>query len=513
MTFKFALGTALCVVLVVVLVPVLLEDYQQRLRDYSSNVTANEEDLRKVKVYMNIAPTVFRPPTILSVFSEGYETRLANAAKIEFESIPEVSLTSSETNPYLSIFPVLDVTLIFKIVLGILALLIAYDVVSGEAQRGTLRLTLSNAIARPHVLLGKLLSGLLTLLLPITITFVVGLLILGLSPAVSLALADWTRIGLMYVTSVIFISAMFSLGLLVSTMARKSATCLILALLCWIVYAVVIPSASVSFATNARILEPREKVAGQLAALEQTRESEKKKWHADFGYTLGALGHNRDAFGREYVMWLTKSTAEHTQKRYAFYRSLSMAYADRLLEVERSHLFNVLKQKSLADALARISPLSLYENVMSSLSGTDLIATRSFMERARAYRNEVIEYIRSKTDDFRLPSYFTTMTMDEMAECQQAREEISRLIKLKDAADKSAGEKLSSAIERRNKLLRDAGDKPSVVDLEGFPTFTYEPPGVVKSLKYVAPDLVLLLLSNSLFLTLSFVTFLRYDVR
>jgi ABC-type transport system involved in multi-copper enzyme maturation permease subunit len=483
MTFKFALGTVLCVVLVAVLVPVLLEDYQQRVRDYSAKVTANETDLREVKVYMNIAPTVFRPPTILSVFGEGYETRLANAAKIELESIPEVNSTSSETNPYLSIFPVLDVTLIFKIVIGILALLMAYDVVSGEAQRGTLKLTLSNTIARPHVLLGKLLGGLLTLTVPITITFVVGLLILGLSPAVSLTLADWARIGLMYVTSLIFICTMFSLGLLVSTLARKSATCLILALLCWIVYAVVVPSASISVAANARILEPREKVAGRLAALQD----------GEFGYGPGALGHNRDAFGREYVLWLTKSVAEHTQKRYAFYRSLSMAYADRLWEVERGHLFDVLKQKSLTDTLARISPLSLYENVMSSLSGTDLVTARSFMERARAYRNEVIEYIRSQTDDFRLPSYFTTMSMDEMAEIEQARAE--------------------SAIERANKIRRDAGNKPSVVDLRGFPTFGYEPPGIIRSLKYAAPDLVLLMLNNFLFLALSFVAFLRYDVR
>jgi len=150
---------------------------------------------------------------------------------------------------------------------------------------------------------------------------------------------------------------------------------------------------------------------------------------------------------------------------------------------------------------------------MSSLAGTDFTAAQGFVERAREYRKEVIEYIQSQTDGFRLPSYFTTMTMDEMAECEQARAETSRLFKLKDAGDKSAGEKLGPALERTNKLRRDAGDKPSVVDLEGFPTFTHEPPGVVRSLKSAAPDLALLLLSNFLFLTLSFVTFLRYDVR
>ena len=71
MTFKFAVGTILCVVLMSVFMPVLVNDYQQRLKDYNENVSANEAELRKVKVYKNITPTIFRPPAVLSVFSEG----------------------------------------------------------------------------------------------------------------------------------------------------------------------------------------------------------------------------------------------------------------------------------------------------------------------------------------------------------------------------------------------------------------------------------------------------------
>jgi hypothetical protein len=70
-TFKFAVGTILCVILVSVFVPVLAKDYQQRLEEYNENVAANEAELRKVMVYKNILPTVYRPPNLMCIFSEG----------------------------------------------------------------------------------------------------------------------------------------------------------------------------------------------------------------------------------------------------------------------------------------------------------------------------------------------------------------------------------------------------------------------------------------------------------
>ncbi|HUU17260.1 MAG TPA: ABC transporter permease subunit [Sedimentisphaerales bacterium] len=186
MTFKFAVGTILCVVLMAVFMPVLVNDYQQRLKNYNENVAANEAELRKVKVYKNITPTVYRPPNVLSVFSGGIDNQLDSSEKVGINGASEVGMETSETNTLLSVFPALDVTLIFKVVMSILALLMAYDVISGEREQGTLKLILSSTIARYQVLLGKLVAGLMTLIVPVTALFIVGLLILLLSNMVSL---------------------------------------------------------------------------------------------------------------------------------------------------------------------------------------------------------------------------------------------------------------------------------------------------------------------------------------
>ena len=42
MTFKFAVGTIVCVLLTVALMPALVHDYQQRWQEYRAGVTADE---------------------------------------------------------------------------------------------------------------------------------------------------------------------------------------------------------------------------------------------------------------------------------------------------------------------------------------------------------------------------------------------------------------------------------------------------------------------------------------
>src|SRR4030066_138979 len=126
MTFKFVVGAVACALLTAVFMPILTADYRQRLETYRAEAAANEAALRSVKAYRNIRPTVYRPPAVLSAFSGGVEKQLAGAARIELERVPELSVTEPAGNPYLPVFSVFDESLIFKIVVSVLALLVAY---------------------------------------------------------------------------------------------------------------------------------------------------------------------------------------------------------------------------------------------------------------------------------------------------------------------------------------------------------------------------------------------------
>ncbi|MBA7687979.1 hypothetical protein ES703_96453 [subsurface metagenome] len=484
MTFKFAVGTILCVVLMAVFMPILAKDYQRRLGQYNEAATANEAELRKVKIYKNITPTVYRPPNVLSVFSEGLEKRLGNSAKIELDNIPEVSAVSTRVNPYLSIFPTLDVSLTFKIVISILALLVACDVISGERERGTLKLMLSGMVPRHQILLGKLLAGLMTLTVPATIAFITGLLILQLFPMVDLTGVDWIRIGLMYLVSLIFISAMYNFGLLFSCLTKRSVISLVLALFVWVVCAIVIPNGSGYLARKIRPLELEEKLESELGIVAEKLDSElheinKKARSSWSGSSMGG------AFGGRYVVVCDKRGRENLKKNYMLKEPVKIRYANRFLEVRHNYLNNLLKQKYLANNFSRISPISLYENAMSALAGTDLANSQYFMSRVRIHRNKVIEYIRSKTDNFSSLTYFTRYK----------------------EGDWEGFQKIGYPKWNEKKLA-----ETSPLDLQDLPQFTYQV-GALKSLQRAIPDLGLLLFINVLFFALSFVAFMRYDAR
>jgi len=478
MTFKFAVGTILCVVLMAVFVPILGKAYQERLKVYNENVTYNESELHKVTVYKNITPTIYRRPSVLAVFSEGLEKQLGNSATIEYDKVPEI--TGAAANHYLSIFSVFDVSLIFKIVISVLALLLAYDAISGERERGTLRLVLSNTAARYQVLLGKLLAGLLVLVVVVTIAFILGVVILLCFPMVALTGSDWIRIGFMFLASLVFIVTMYNLGLLFSCLARRSALSLVLGLFIWIIFAVVVPNGSVYLATQIQPFEPEEKINKQVASLrgETQTEFERELKRSGKSYMSG-YNERSDVsgggFDHGYVRSGTEAFIHNELIDYSIGVPIQIRYANKYSEVKDVYLRSLFEQTRLANNLSRISPISLYENIMSALAGTDVASFQHFIDAVKPYRNDIIEYIRSRTNNFSSTIFFTPCTEEEIK-------------------------------------TRPRGDTAAPLELSDLPRFAYRA-DIVRTLRRVVPDLAFLILGNILFFAMAFASFSGYDVR
>src|SRR4030042_1893960 len=89
--------------------------------------------------------------------------------------------------------------------------------------------------------------------------------------------------------------------------------------------------------------------------------------------------------------------------------------ADKFWELEHSNLNSFFGQRTLANRLSRISPISIYENVIAILAGTDLTSFEDFINQVKIHRNEVVGYIRSRTDNFFSPSFFAVCPEEESA--------------------------------------------------------------------------------------------------
>jgi ABC-type transport system involved in multi-copper enzyme maturation permease subunit len=478
MTFKFAVGTILSMVLMAVFVPILAKAYQERLKVYDQNVAYNEGELRKIVVYKNITPTIYRPPSVLAVFSEGLQNQLGNSATIEYDKVPEI--TGASANHYLSIFSVFDASLIFKIVISVLALLLAYDAISGERERGTLRVMLSNTAARYQVLLGKLLAGLLVLVVAVTIAFVLGLVILLCLPMVDLTGSDWIRIGLMYLASLVLTATMYNLGLLFSCLAKRSAISLVLGLFLWIIFAVVIPNASVYLATQIRPVEPEDKINRQIASLRRDAQREfvtelKRSGRSYMSGDDEVSDASGGGFGHGYLRSATETHIHNELIDCSIGVPIKIKYADKYAEVEYGYLRGLFDQTRLANNISRSSPIFLYENVMSALAGTDMASFRHFIDAVKTHRKDIIEYMRSRTNNFGLAIFFTPCTEEEIK-------------------------------------TRPTGDNAPPLELSDLPRFSYKG-DMAATLRRVVPDLAFLILANVLFFAVAFAAFLGYDVR
>lgn len=484
LTLRFFVGTVLFLSLAVLFTFVLLGDYKQRLEDYNNLVSTNNDELRRLMTYQNLKPTVYKPPEILSIFSKGSQENMGNSVQISVGDVPEITSAAATKNPLLSVFPVLDVVLVFKLVISVLAILLAYDAISGEKEDGTLKLTLSNSVPRHQVLFGKFIGGMITLAMPIAIGFLMIGLILELSPIVELTGDNWIRIALMFVFSLIMVGALFNLGLLVSSATRRASDTLMLLLFLWVLFLLVIPNGSAYLAARIKPIESREKIDAQVREVWNRFGGEV----SDFRRGISTSGDFIQSDASEpwgwYHQFASKGLIRYKQQLSAFAEPLRVKYADDAWQANRSYLESMRRQKELAGFISKASPISLYEDLITSLSRTDVPGSENFAGQAREYRRQIIDYLHSKRA-FSAIRYFAAVKEEYMS----------------DVSEDDYG------------ALRKKYSDTSPLDVSNVPRFHYRPESVSATLKRNLPDVALLCFVSVILFLCAFAVFLRCDVR
>jgi ABC-type transport system involved in multi-copper enzyme maturation permease subunit len=149
-TARFILGFVICLMLISASTYVAIQDYERRLNDYNVAAREHRDEILNCRVYSEIHPRVDREPNRLSIFNQGMDKRLGNTFGAETSVVPVVcdGQKHGAYNPFLALFSFVDLTFVFRVVLSLLALLFAYNAISGERENGTLKLMMSNPIPR-----------------------------------------------------------------------------------------------------------------------------------------------------------------------------------------------------------------------------------------------------------------------------------------------------------------------------------------------------------------------------
>ncbi len=424
LTSRFMIGFIVCLLSTAVAVFVQVDDYEKRLTGYNTAVREAVAEAREWELYAKIKPKAHRKPNPLSIFNVGMENDGANTVTIElakpiFE--PSFPIPAPPTqkrgsdNPFLAVFLTVDVVFIFKIVLSALAILFAYNTISGEREDGTLKLVLSNSIPRDTIVLGKYLGGMLSLFPIVLVSLIVALLIALSSHVAAFDENDILHIVLIFGVSVLYVSTWYLLGLLLSVWTKTAATTLILSIFIWVILTTV-HSNVVAFAVEKFPPYQKPEAAFLQPAFDVWNEFKKERdaYLKQRGYEnitksitwepkTTPTGTRSSSWSGGYflienysVNSVSRADTSIFQEILGYQEQLRAEYADKAEEILNKPAEQRERNVKFADALSRVSFAEVYHFAVGTIAGTDQQLYNDFIQNSRAYKREIVEYLKDK---------------------------------------------------------------------------------------------------------------------
>ena len=401
-SLRFALTTLLILMLMIVNAVVYIGEYKQRISEYRGQVVASRNELKSrgstlYRLTLKGPGHLYKKPSPLAFCADGGEKVLLGevrgntAGRTRWWQEGDASYKFTEIwgliyppnrdllfiSDYIpgerSIMPdyiKIDWGFVTAALLSFMGILFTFDAISGEQERGTLRLMLANSISRNEVICGKFLSAFLAIATPFLIGTIVCLSIIHLSEAVQFQGGHWVRLGFIVCVALIYTSIFILLGLLISSRVRESSTSLAILLLIWTVWVVLMPNALGSLGNR---LQPRPTPKEFMTQVQDSREDLRTRYFARI----------KEPPQREVPATIaTALGAEYVNK--------DAELRDRL---RTDYLFAELRQIQNARSLTRISPAATVQYAFEALAGTGFSRHLDFISQTRQYAKQFRQFL------------------------------------------------------------------------------------------------------------------------
>ena len=516
---RFIIGFLLCLFLIPFTVTVNIDDYDSRMRVYRVDKANAENSFNNVRVYSQLRPEVVKPPGPLSIFCRGISGNVGNRVKIWLGDKPlfATGKAAIRDNPLLNFFFSIDFVGIIAIVMSLLALIFTYDACTREKEEGTLKLQLSNSLGRYIILLGKVLGVYLTILPIVLFCYILSTILILHSPNISFSAGEWGRIILLLFASLLYFTVFIFIGLLISTRLKSSITSIIVCLFFWVFFVFIVPNLAVYMAESWKKVQSYDNLQYVLQDLgkefnskcdEYAKILEAPDWWNNMNHEWGSDG-------RRIMSGSSKSRFEWWRKFHEFSEPLRIDYADKKWNLQKAYLDSLDEQRNFAEMISLISPSEVFRLISASLCRTDVSSHYLFMERTRRYRDEFIDFFRDK----KIFSSFLYITPQPPETFMTANEIISTRTggeskNLKELGEWAEAHGGSWGIIRKVEIPGTNYGKYSYLDLSDVPVFQRQSVNILAGLKQVFLKKVAgLIIVSIIFFYLSFLSFLRYDVR
>ena len=477
MTFRFLVAVIASMSLVLAGSIVLTDNYERRLASYNADFQKHQERNFRGETYSSFMPSLDRAPNPLSLFNQGLDKRSKNSLQIKIGEVPflwgNVNLNTGFSNPFRYLLADIDLVSIFQILFSLLALVFAYDAIAGDLENGTLRLILVNPVGRGLIVISKYLGAMLCLTLPLLMSFLLTLLLQLQSPVIHYNADEFLRIGGIFLTTIVYTSTFYLIGLFISSMIHRPATSLIVSMFIWVVLTLLYPNVSL-FLVN-RFIDTEERVKQADQAIDQILEQ--FYWDEEApgdpfedppllkGSKVGA-GSSSYTHLKKNITFIPDASEIHVPTVKAYFRALTsgrIRTAGTVWQIrEKAFSETYIRKSNIARSALRFSPTGLYHLSTEAWAGTGLARVENFFKAGRQYRETILDYFHDK-----------------------------------------------KAFSSRQWFASDKG----AVRWDDVPRFSYQPPSVFEDASNRAlRDLLLLFLFNPMLLMITFAVFSRQEV-
>jgi ABC-type transport system involved in multi-copper enzyme maturation permease subunit len=444
---KFLIVSLLCLVLVPAGFLLNYASYRSAFQEYDASQRET-----------STTTTVYRRPSVLSTFGVGLETVLPKSVVISKFQM-DAKGTQAQNEVLSNINGKLDFVVIVSFLLGLFAVIYAGSLACGEKETGTLKLVLSNPARRSTVITAKFLGGFCVLLIPFAVSTLIGILLLLLEGFPLFAAGNLARLLALTVLSVLYLTAMFSLGLLISTRTHRTSIALLAGFFVWIFAAFVIPKTSEPIAGLIRRVPSEEVMKTSRAKVRGQIEKEKGK----------AL----EPLMRKYLPESGQGTWNwdaYTKERGPVAKEYEERLDRTLQEFDADYERQKAARRALSLNIARLSPASAYTQSALDFCHTGVSDLENFSRSLRAHYIQLYRVV----SKYSFQDSFTS-------------------------EDGHSSRSMGGDTRPEGKI--------------DYPKFRYEFAGFAETLKSTAPDIVLLVLFNLIFFAAAYYSFIRYDVR
>jgi len=190
-----------------------------------------------------------------------------------------------------------------------------------------------------------------------------------------------------------------------------------LAMFVWVFLTLIYPNAGGFLADRAIKSEPGKEQMSQITELWEKFKGEKEKYKERVVPKHGVNGSKYSVHGSssswssgfpndEFLFYCLfeatavngtyepESAVDALKQYYQHAESMRISAADQTWQIRKQALNSSYGRKQrLAMNILRVSPTAIYDNVSASLAGTDLGGIRGFMDQAREYRRNLIQYM------------------------------------------------------------------------------------------------------------------------